>query len=110
MAQRFGAILERSVAGICPSAGPCCYRVGAEVRKAAIAALGPEAAEWFDDRGADLHFDLWRANTRQLERSGVRSDAIHVAGTCTICRNDLFPSYRAEGRAADRFAAAIAIR
>jgi hypothetical protein len=30
-----------------------------------------------------------------------------VAGICTLCRNDLFPSYRREGNAAGRFAAAL---
>jgi copper oxidase (laccase) domain-containing protein len=32
-----------------------------------------------------------------------------VAGVCTLCRNDLFPSHRREGEAAGRFAAVIGL-
>jgi YfiH family protein len=110
------------VACICPSVGPCCYEVGDEVRAAALQGIGPHAASFF--RGANrhgssrtgvgvavqeprLHFDLWRANACALAWAGLAANAIHVAGLCTVCRNDLFPSYRREGDAAGRFAAVI---
>lgn len=96
------------VACIGPSAGPECYEVGEEVRAAVVAGLGPHAAAFFraGPRGRD-HFDLWQANVDALTRAGVRPESIHVAGICTMCRNDLFPSYRREGAAAGRFAAVI---
>ncbi len=97
-------------AGICPSAGPCCYEVGPEVRSAAISGLGPEAGDCFETRDGRLYFDLWRANAAQLARAGVPAANIHVAGICTICRNDLFPSHRREGSAAGRFGAVIGWR
>ncbi len=110
------------VAGICPSVGPCCYEVGDEVRTAAIQSIGPHATSFF--RRADrheqpqapskagvsaerLHFDLWRANACALARVGLAAKAIHVAGLCTCCHSDLFPSYRSEGEAAGRFAAVL---
>jgi polyphenol oxidase len=54
-------------------------------------------------------FDLWAANRDQLLAAGLREENVHVAGVCTITRNDLFPSHRVEGQSAGRFAAVIAI-
>lgn len=99
------------IACICPSAGPECYEVGDEVRAAAIDGLGPHAREFFHPgpEGRD-HFDLWAANADVLARLDVPTASIHVAGVCTLCRNDVFPSYRREGDSAGRFAAAIGLR
>jgi YfiH family protein len=99
------------VACICPSAGPECYEVGEEVRAAAVHGIGSHAKAFFDGpaSGGKLHFDLWRANTDALRRARLEPRSIDVAGVCTICRNDLFPSYRQEGEAAGRFAAVIAL-
>jgi hypothetical protein len=111
MAGELGCRPERIVAAICPSAGPCCYEVGEDVRAAAAAALGPEAEGFVRPSGAGkYHFDLWAANRAQLVAAGVREANLHVAGVCTICRNDLFPSYRAEGETAGRFVAGVAIK
>jgi len=105
------------VACLCPSVGPCCYEVGDEVRAAALQGIGPHAAAFF--RAAPghgetpavpeerFHFDLWRANACALARAGLAADSIHVAGLCTVCRHDLFPSHRREGETAGRFAAVI---
>lgn len=96
------------VCAIAPSAGPCCYEVGAEVRDAALAGIGPSAAPFFATRGDDrFGFDLWAANVDQLRRAGVRPVNIAVAGVCTLCRNDLFPSWRREGERAGRFASIV---
>jgi len=99
------------VACICPSAGPECYEVGDEVREAAIRAIGPQAASFFrpGPRGRD-HFNLWGANAEALVRAGLAPASIHIAGVCTLCRNDLFPSHRCEGPGAGRFAAVIGLR
>jgi YfiH family protein len=96
-------------AAICPSAGPCCYEVGEEVRETALTALGSEADRFFPARQGKLYFDLWAANEAQLRATGIPAHHIHTAGICTLCRNDLFPSYRREGEAAARFAAVIGI-
>ncbi len=125
------------VACICPSAGPCCYEVGDEVRTAAMHGIGPHATAFFrspetgrqrqpqvtdglyDAHGAVVgrprnvarpakgHFDLWHANADALTRVGLEPQSIHIGGVCTICRSDLFPSHRREGEAAGRFAAVI---
>jgi hypothetical protein len=115
------------VACICPSAGPCCYEVGEEVRSAAVEGIGPHAAAFFRPSGwqrqAELvdgpsgtspisskyQFDLWQANTDALVRVGLAPESVHVSGVCTLCRNDLFPSHRKEGNAAGRFAGVIGL-
>ena len=105
-----GCAAAEIVACVCPSAGPECYEVGPEVRDAAIREIGPHAGEFFrpGPNGKD-HFDLWQANTDALLRTGVPRESIHIAGICTMCRNDLFPSHRREGNPAGRFAAVIGL-
>jgi len=98
---------EDMVAGICPSAGPCCYVVGPEVVDAAVRELGLMAERFFRSRRGKFIFDLWAANRQQLLSAGVPAANIHTAGVCTICRNDTYPSYRGEGDAAGRFVAVI---
>jgi YfiH family protein len=98
------------VVAVGPSAGPCCYEVGEEVRGAMRAKHGAWADAWFAVVAGRLHLDLWRANCDQLLRAGVVLQRIHVAGVCTICRRDLFPSHRADRSDADRFAALLGWR
>jgi len=81
---------------IAPSAGPCCYEVGEEVRRAALDGLGDRAAAFFLTRGGALYFDLWSANRDALLRAGAHADAVRVDGRCTICGGG-FPSYRRDG-------------
>jgi polyphenol oxidase len=128
-----GCSADELIGCIAPSAGPCCYEVGEEVRRAAIEGIGPHAADFFRrcqavetqdvaslQEGqsscstatgipAKYHFDLWQANTDAMIRAGVRPESIHTAGVCTICRNDLFASHRREGASAGRFAAVIGL-
>jgi len=102
-----GAGPEGMKAVICPSAGPCCYEVGEEVRQEALDKLGPGAAWFFTDRSGSLIFDLWAANIAQLTTAGVREDHIDNTNHCTICGGGRFPSYRREGDDAGRLAAVI---
>ncbi len=109
LAAQFDAAPADVVACISPAAGPCCYEVGPDVRQAAVEALGLAAEPFFHPGPAGRFlFDLWSANRAQLLGAGLAPRNVHVAGICTICRNDLFPSYRVEADAAGRFAAVIA--
>jgi YfiH family protein len=107
--ESLGCSAQGLVACICPSAGPECYEVGPEVRQEAIASMGPHAEAFFIPGPAKDHFDLWAANVDALCRVGLHCENIHVAGVCTLCSNDLFPSHRREGDAAGRFVGVIGL-
>ena len=101
MCSRFGCDPSGLLAGIGPAAGPCCYEVGDEVLHAAQEL--PNYQELFDRRGGRLYFDLWRANVALLCDAGLRPENIETADVCTMCRNDLFYSYRREGTGCGHF-------
>lgn len=78
------------------AAGPCCYEVGAEVIEAFTGKF-PEGNKLFTaTRSGHALVDLLKSNRDQLLSTGVRDDRIHVAPICTMCRTDLFFSYRRE--------------
>ncbi|MCK5114522.1 MAG: peptidoglycan editing factor PgeF [Phycisphaerae bacterium] len=107
MIENFGCDPGDIVACVCPSAGPDKYEVGQDVYDAAIEKLGA-AAKWFFVRDDGKYkFDLWAANTNQLQSAGLDFMNIYTARVCTITNCDRYPSYRAEGAAAKRFAAII---
>lgn len=80
-----GVAPDRVVALIGPSAGPCCYEVGADML--------PE----LDAAGVHVRghcVDLWETNATQLATAGLFAANIHIDGRCTIC-HDGFHSHRA---------------
>jgi YfiH family protein len=87
------------VAILGPSIGACCYEVGEELR----AEFGPQGGDFFrpGPRGKP-HLDVRAANVRQLEQAGLTPDHIHHVADCTMCRADLYHSYRREGKGAGR--------
>jgi YfiH family protein len=95
------------VAAIGPCIGPCCYRVGPEVLAAVAQATGvaPDALAAGDEKAVTL--DLRRANLLQLDRAGVPKASIHISPWCTHCEEELFFSFRREGRVAGRQMASI---
>jgi hypothetical protein len=92
--EEFGTAAGEVSAAIGPAALGCCYEVGADVIEA--------FREKFDD--ADSLFaptsaghalvDLHEANRRQLVGAGVSPGGVHLLPLCTMCRPDLFFSYR----------------
>ncbi len=84
------------VVAIGPAAGACCYEVGSEV----INALGKRfanSADLFNPTNEDhACVDLIKANRAQLTTVGVNEEKIYSAPLCTMCRTDLFFSYRRE--------------
>lgn len=116
------------VAALGPSVGACCYEVGPDVYDA-FAAQGFSARDlerWFfrkpqpssanpsmplpPPRPDRWFFDGWASVASQLEAEGVPRAQIFNAGLCTASHPELLPSYRREGRAAGRIAAAITAR
>jgi hypothetical protein len=78
-----GADPARIVAALGPSIGPCCYEIGPERAATIRERLGPAAECALVTEDGRTSFDLWTANTEQLERADV--GAIEVSGTCTKC-------------------------
>jgi YfiH family protein len=114
------------VAALGPSIGACCYEVGSDVREAFIAAgfAAERLARWFHQepisiadnpriaggaasRPGHFYFDGWSSAREQLQAAGIEAASIYSAGLCTASHPALFPSYRRDGAAAGRIAAAI---
>ena len=106
MHQKLGAEPGRIIAGIGPSAGKCCYRIGPDVvDKFKQAGLAEQCCQ---QRQGRFYLDLQRGNYRQLLKSGLRAENIEIMDICTIC-DDRFFSYRRDGSAAGRFGLIAAI-
>jgi hypothetical protein len=76
---------EDLVAVIGPSAGPCCYEVGADV-----------AGRFDSDLTRDGRLDLWSATERLLRAAGVAD--VERVDVCSICNPELFFSHRRDGK------------
>jgi YfiH family protein len=71
-------------AGIGPAIAPDRYQVGDDVRDGIVAGLGDDAASVLRPDGTGRWLlDLWSANRKILERSGVPSGQIHLAAIPT---------------------------
>jgi hypothetical protein len=97
----FGSSPGELLAGIGPGAGPCCYEVRDDVYQAAAAL--PNRDAWFPRRAGRMFFDLWGANRAALVEAGLADERIESADVCTMCRTDLFFSFRREGAGCGHF-------
>ena len=78
-----------------PAAGSCCYEVGRDVID--VFKNKFPSQELFTETITDhACIDLLKANREQLLSAGVDPEKINVAPLCTMCRTDLFFSYRRE--------------
>lgn len=107
MGAQFGCRPADLLAGVGPGAGPCCYEVQGDVYEAA--AVLPARDRLFQRRDGRLYFDLWEANRTQFIEMGVPAEQVEVAGLCTLCRNDVFYSYRRQGAGCGHFALLAAL-
>jgi YfiH family protein len=78
------------------SAGACCYEVGSDVIDAFTNRFVEGAKLFTPTRPGHALVDLLQANRDQLTSTGVLPERIHTAPICTMCRTDLFFSYRRE--------------
>ena len=90
---------RNAIAALGPAACAECYEVGQDV----IDRYRKEFGYWrtlFADSSENgkAHLDLYAANIQQLIFCGFTEERIHVAEHCTMHENDLFFSYRREGR------------
>jgi len=81
-------------AAIGPHIGVCCYEVGEDVTAAISDTTAIETrAEW-----AKPHLNLAAANLKQLLEAGLPENQIETSSLCTKCREDLFHSFRRDGK------------
>lgn len=82
--------------------------------------VGDEVYDSFRHAGFDMsricrrydkwHIDLWECNRMQLEESGVRSEAVAIAGICTYANAGEYFSARRLGTASGRILSGIMIK
>ena len=106
MQQEFGSHADSIHVAIGPSAGPCCYEVDEPVLKplqsypfwkSVVRETGPGRAL----------LDLREFVRRQAQAAGVPPQHMWTVIHCTICRPDLFFSYRREGVVKDTMTSGI---
>ena len=96
LAKEYAVRPENLRAAIGASAGPCCYEVGSDVIDAFTSKF-PDGEKLFKPtRPGHATVDLLKANRDQLISTGINPQRIHIAPICTMCRTDLFFSYRKE--------------
>jgi YfiH family protein len=78
-----------------PAAAACCYEVGTDVMDAFRNSF-PSQDLFTETRTDHACIDLLKANLAQLISAGADPDRINLAPLCTMCRTDLFFSYRRE--------------
>lgn len=108
MADVYGTKPHDCLAALSPAAGLCCYEVGEEVVDAVKKAF---PRDWRfmlskNEEGSWM-FDLSKANACCLLEAGVEERNIIFSSYCTICRQDLFYSYRRSRGVTGRMAAVL---
>jgi YfiH family protein len=98
MADRFGSTRSDLRVSVGPSAGPCCYEVDDLVLEQLRMGLSDWESVVHDYRGHKARLDLKALIRRQVEGEGVSAPSISSVNLCTICHDQLFYSYRREGR------------
>ena len=94
MREEFGTEARDVRAAIGPAARACCYEVGAEVIEAFRSKFAYAETLFTHTREGHALADIQKANRKQMVEAGVAAERIHTLPLCTICRPDLFFSYR----------------
>lgn len=96
LAKDYDARAEDLRVAIGAAAGPCCYEVGSDVIDAYTSKFADGEKLFTPTKPGHATVDLLKANREQLISTGVKPERIHTAPLCTMCRTDLFFSYRKE--------------
>lgn len=102
-------VLERTVAAMRtppaellawmgPAAGPDAYEIGQDVHAAFVDADPAAAEDFLATRPGHWRVDLYALARRRLAQAGLRADAVHGGGLCTISDPQRFFSHRRDRR------------
>lgn len=101
MGEEFGTDASDLIVYVGPAAGKCCYEVGEEVAK-------NFKEEFLVRRNThNPHLDLKLHTKHELLDSGVVESSIEISDICTICKPELFHSYRRDGEKSGRMMGVI---
>ena len=104
MQEQFGSRPEDLVVVVGPGIASCCFDVGPEVA-VQFSPFFPER----EDLSGRAKIDLVETIRRQLGRNDGTARQFDASGLCTVCRPDLFHSYRRDRETAGRMLSAIRI-
>jgi hypothetical protein len=109
MREEFGTDPADVRAALGPAALGCCYEVGHEVTAAFREKFADSDSLFTPTREGHALVDLHEANRRQLVGAGVAPGRVHALPLCTMCRPDLFFSYRHDGRLQGRTGRSLSV-
>ncbi|MEC4891341.1 MAG: peptidoglycan editing factor PgeF [Nitrospira sp.] len=109
MQARFNADLDTLHVSIGPSAGVCCYEVDEPVLDQVRERFPWWEAVLRDHREGRARLDLKALIRRQVRDYGIAGERVTSVNVCTICHEDLFFSYRREGKVLGTMVSAIGL-
>lgn len=98
MIRQFSSNPQDLRAAIGPAAASCCYEVGPEVIESFRQRIAGAEDLFLPTHDNHARIDLIKANKEQMIAGGINAAHISIAPLCTMCRTDLFFSYRREKR------------
>lgn len=101
MGEEFEMDASNLIVYVGPAAGICCYEVGEEVAKN----FKDECL--VRENTQNPHLDLKMHTKIELLDSGVMESNIEISDLCTICKPELFHSYRRDGEKSGRMMGVI---
>lgn len=96
MRLEFGVETDGCFVAMGPSARVCCYEIGPDVVQIFKKSFGYAKQLLIEQPNGRVHLDIPAANCQQLLYAGVAENNVFVSEYCTMCRPDLFFSYRRE--------------
>jgi len=96
--EQFGSDVAHMHVAIGPSIGPCCYEVDEQVIEPLQAAYPDWLGVLQEGKGGKGKFDLKKLIWHQILASGIPELQVERMEYCTSCCDDLFFSYRREGK------------
>jgi YfiH family protein len=106
---RFGARPDQVRISIGPSAGVCCYEVDEPVLNSLYQGVSCWEKVVRSRRNGRAHLDLKALIREQVQRHGATPQWVTTVNLCTICHDDLFFSYRREGKVNGTMVSAIGL-